>query len=1332
MQKLPSSRRILVASIAAILTQQAASHGATWNGDFDGLWSDAAKWTGGVPNAVDAVADASTIDITANRTITLDGNYTVGTLRFGDATTQSSDWFLTPQNAANTLTLAVTTGVPTLDVVNRTATINAIIAGTAGLTKVGAGTAFLNAVNTYTGTTTVSAGALILGPAGSLATTQVVNSTGGGNGTLGGFIIRRADFYAVPYTITNPTNNTGSGQLTIDAGVVGDVSTGASISGIIRQNSISVGRIGNFGRLIVANGADIQVGNFFLGEQSGKTGQGIQNGGTVDVNGQMRIGHWPQADPVTGTANTTTPNTYTMNGGTLNLSGTFTGSPQGTGEQNGVIYLGIDSTGELIVNNGVISAKALVLDNRGATAGTDRLTINGGTLRIGGAGAGNDVDPLNTGSAIATNNPTTVPATYEVNYTGGTLQASGNFLHSVNAILSDTNGGITFDSAAAANVITTTGVLSGNGSLKKAGPGTLLLRAVNTYTGTTSINGGTLSVTGSLPTAGTVAVNSGGVLSGAGDGLATGLVGNVTVAAGGGIRPGASSADGTFGTVTLAGLTFNGDARFDLNPTDVTTGGGINDLIAVNGTVILNGGTISPVGNAAQTNGTYTILTSTGGITQNALPTVTSPVTRRTYTLSATSNNLQLTVGGTGSLTITWSGGLNANAWDAATTSNWKLATANDQKFYNFDTVTFDDTGVGGTVTLAGTVSPGSTTVNAAQNYTFTGAGGIASGSLTKSGTGTLVLDTTNAYAGTTTITGGKVQVGTGGTTGTLGGTGAIANDGILSFKRSDALTLSRQISGAGSITQDGSNTLTISGANTHFGGVAVNGGTVLVGNDSALGANGSIVTVASGATLDVNSTVPGANRYNISISGSGVPGLAALWSSGTGVVNNPIYSTLTLTGDATIGNNSRYDLNGGTGGTTINAGTFTLTKVGTGEVWWAPNAGATVGNIVVNAGTFGVQSSSNLGSDSFSLIVNPGGLVATFSGITNSKPLQINGGLVASNNVTSTWTGPVLLAGAGTSNRIGTITGGVGVTLAGKISGTGFEVLSTGTNVGVVTLQSAANDWSGDTRITSGILRLEAGGILSPNTTVDLNGGTLDVNTSFQFVAGLKGTSGTILGGGALSVTQAGDTTFGGAISGTTVLAKSGAGSLTLTGTSATTATAFVDGGKLIVNAPFSGGVNVSAAGTLGGTGSVGAVAISGGTVAPGASAGTLTTGAFSLDSLSTLKFELAQPGVVGSGVNDLISVGGNLTLDGTLQVAELGGFGNGTYRLFNYTTLTNNVLNLQPAFLAAHPNSYVDATSIPSQVNLVVVPEPGAFVALLGGCATLLGLRRMRRYSV
>ena len=119
---------------------------------------------------------------------------------------------------------------------------------------------------------------------------------------------------------------------------------------------------------------------------------------------------------------------------------------------------------------------------------------------------------------------------------------------------------------------------------------------------------------------------------------------------------------------------------------------------------------------------------------------------------------------------------------------------------------------------------------------------------------------------------------------------------------------------------------------------------------------------------------------------------------------------------------------------------------------------------------------------------------------------------------------------------------------------------------------------------------------------------------------------------------------------------------------------------------------------------------------------------GNLGLLSSTTLAYELDTPGIVGSNVNDLISVTGDLTLDGTLQITPLAGFGNGSYRIFDYTgSLTNNGLSLQPGFLASYPGSAID-TSIANQVNLTVVPEPTAAVSALAGLGLLFGTRRRR----
>src|SRR4029077_19555148 len=99
-------------------------------------------------------------------------------------------------------------------------------------------------------------------------------------------------------------------------------------------------------------------------------------------------------------------------------------------------------------------------------------------------------------------------------------------------------------------------------------------------------------------------------------------------------------------------------------------------------------------------------------------------------------------------------------------------------------------------------------------------------------------------------------------------------------------------------------------------------------------------------------------------------------------------------------------------------------------------------------------------------------------------------------------------------------------------------------------------------------------------------------------------------------------------------------------------------------------GAATVASGGRLGGTRTIaGTVTVAdGGHLAPGHSAGTLSLGALMLGAGSLLDYEFALPGVVGSGVNDLTIVTGALTLDGSLNVADAGGFSQGVYRIIDY----------------------------------------------------------------
>lgn len=109
---------------------------------------------------------------------------------------------------------------------------------------------------------------------------------------------------------------------------------------------------------------------------------------------------------------------------------------------------------------------------------------------------------------------------------------------------------------------------------------------------------------------------------------------------------------------------------------------------------------------------------------------------------------------------------------------------------------------------------------------------------------GTVILNGTNEY-GNTTVSGGTLQIGNGGTTGTLGsGTIAISNtsSGTLALKRSDHLAIPNVISGNGTIAHVGTGTVTLSGANTHTGSTSITGGGMLTLDFSSLGSPTNLV----------------------------------------------------------------------------------------------------------------------------------------------------------------------------------------------------------------------------------------------------------------------------------------------------------------------------------------------------------------------------------------------------------------------------------------------------------------------------------------------------------
>lgn len=140
-----------------------------------------------------------------------------------------------------------------------------------------------------------------------------------------------------------------------------------------------------------------------------------------------------------------------------------------------------------------------------------------------------------------------------------------------------------------------------------------------------------------------------------------------------------------------------------------------------------------------------------------------------------------------------------------------------------------------------------------AQPLLHSGAG--TDGGLTKqTGAGKLTLTGANTYNGLTTISAGTLQVGNGGTTGSLG-SGNVVNNASLVFNRTDTgLSVGGNISGSGSISQISTGTTTLSGTNSYAGATTVSLGRLVELNNGKAFSN-STVAISSGATVELSNT---------------------------------------------------------------------------------------------------------------------------------------------------------------------------------------------------------------------------------------------------------------------------------------------------------------------------------------------------------------------------------------------------------------------------------------------------------------------------------------------
>ncbi|EIV1575706.1 autotransporter-associated beta strand repeat-containing protein [Salmonella enterica] len=890
-------------------------------------------------------------------------------------------------------------------------------------------------------------------------------------------------------------------------------------------------------------------------------------------------------------------NTYT--GGTLISDGTLVASnveALGTGDitDNAVLELntGGDFDNAISGSGQVVKSGDKTLTLSGINSYTGGTTISGGTLiasNVEALGTGDVTDnavlELNTGGdfdnvisgsgQVVKSGDKTLTLSGTNTYRGGTTISGGTLVASnVNALGSgDVTDNATLEMNTGGDFANNIG---GTGSVVKSGDKTLTLSGTNSYTGGTTISGGTLVATnvdalgtGNVTDNATLELNTGGTfdnaIGGTGSVVKSGdktltLSGansysGATTISGGTLIAAHVNALGTGAIDNRASLLLDASGQFTV--TDLTTESGGNTEIGAGSTlqtttltqksdstltINLNSNTTDPVIHAASQVSLAGTLDITGvGDVLDSDPASTDDLD--TFTLIASDKTI---AGDFEKLTVA---GMDADLADFITVDGriddtgkqYELTTALTWYADRDDAVT-DAHGTFNLTNADGSFAVNTVLENVDATLDPASATGWDGTSLIKQGAGTLILNAENTYTGGTTISGGTLVA----TNVDALGSGDVTDDATLELNTGG--TFDNAISGSGQVVKSGDDVLTLSGANSYSGGTLISDGTLVASNVEALGTG----DVTDNATLEMNTGGDFINNIG-----------------GTGRVEKSGDDALTLSGSNTY-----------TGGTTINDGTLIATSVD------ALGSGDVTNNAVLELNTGG-DFINNIGGTG--RVEKSGDETLTLSGANSyTGGTTISGGTLIASNVEALGTGDV------TDNAVLELnTGG---DFDNAISGSG-QVEKSGDDV--LTL-SGANSYSGGTLISDGTLvatNVEAlgSGDVTNNAVLELNtGGTFDnaISGSGQVVKSgdetltLSGsntyTGGTTINDGTLIATSvdalgSGDVTdnavlelntggdFDNAISGSGQVVKSGDETLTLSGTNSYTDGTLISGGTLV-----------------------------------------------------------------------------------------------------------------------------------------------------------------------
>ena len=527
--------------------------------------------------------------------------------------------------------------------------------------------------------------------------------------------------------------------------------------------------------------------------------------------------------------------------------------------------------------------------------------------------------------------------------------------------------------------------------------------------------------------------------------------------------------------------------------------------------------------------------------------------------------------------TLAWLDAANGGAdsfWNT-TSLNWTNNAGSIVVFAQTNGVVFDARGSGApSVDIAEAITPYNITANASTDYTLLSSGANGSlngpGGITKQNTGRLIIGVSNNLSGLVLVSGGTLQVGDGGANGSLG-TSVVTNNATLSVNRSDTeLNVSNPIRGSGTVSFDGTGTVTVSGASDYTSSTLLNSGIVQLTSPTGLGATTSGTTVANGAQLYLTANVNLAEPLTLNGAGDG-NGALRKGTAGAATQSGPVF----LASDATIGVNSGSTLNV----SNLVSGSAALTASGSGTLTLNTNnsfsGGLTLNGPVVNLNAGGALGSGPVTIAGAGRLVIGGGLNITNALVANAiSPGAGYGLLTVSDNTNGTITtvsGP-LDFNASPAN---------GGSFVGPISSGYLHVTGPITNTVTGTIVSRLGNvrFSGGGEyatltLAQGTASLGANNGLSRSATVNLGASgasVFDLNGFNQALVGLedgganaKLVTNTAAGLSTLTLNIPGSGTYSGVIAGKLALVKNDIGIQLLAGTNTYVGNTTVNGGTL------------------------------------------------------------------------------------------------------------------------------------------------------------------------